>query len=113
VRANSGVARSLRASGLTRPSAASRAFKPLGRHLAPALGARFASTDPSHGKIHQIIGAVVDGMSSPYEIAVFTATDCPIVKFPTEKLPAILNAIETDNQGNRLVLEVAVCSVLR
>ena len=40
------------------------------------------------GKIVQIIGAVVD------------------VAFP-DHLPAILNALETDNGGNRLVLEVA------
>ncbi|GMG82483.1 F0F1 ATP synthase subunit beta [Paralimibaculum aggregatum] len=40
------------------------------------------------GKIAQVIGAVVD------------------VKFD-EHLPAILNALETENQGNRLVLEVA------
>src|SRR6056297_542905 len=40
------------------------------------------------GKITQVIGAVVD------------------VKFD-EHLPAILNALETDNHGNRLVLEVA------
>src|ERR1700727_409035 len=42
----------------------------------------------SVGHITQIIGAVVD------------------VKFG-EHLPAILNALETTNQGNRLVLEVA------
>jgi F-type H+/Na+-transporting ATPase subunit beta len=42
----------------------------------------------SVGHITQIIGAVVD------------------VKFD-EHLPAILNALETNNQGNRLVLEVA------
>jgi len=40
------------------------------------------------GKISQVIGAVVD------------------VEFVGE-LPSILNALETDNQGNRLVLEVA------
>src|SRR5246500_4973634 len=40
------------------------------------------------GHIAQVIGAVVD------------------VKFEGE-LPAILNALETHNQGNRLVLEVA------
>ena len=40
------------------------------------------------GKITQVIGAVVD------------------VQF-TDHLPAILNALETDNNGNRLVLEVA------
>src|ERR1700737_4093042 len=40
------------------------------------------------GRITQVIGAVVD------------------VKFEGD-LPAILNALETKNQGNRLVLEVA------
>ena len=40
------------------------------------------------GKITQVIGAVVD------------------VQFEAE-LPAILNALETQNGGNRLVLEVA------
>src|SRR3984957_8321653 len=40
------------------------------------------------GRIAQVIGAVVD------------------VQFEGD-LPAILNALETDNQGNRLVLEVA------
>src|SRR3954466_3049551 len=40
------------------------------------------------GKITQVIGAVVDGQLEGH-------------------LPAILNALETTNQGNRLVLEVA------
>ena len=40
------------------------------------------------GKISQVMGAVVD------------------VKFEGE-LPKILNALEVDNHGNRLVLEVA------
>jgi len=31
------------------------------------------------------------------------------VKFEGEKLPAILNAIETENNGQKLVLEVSVC----
>ncbi|SDR23654.1 F0F1 ATP synthase subunit beta [Pseudovibrio sp. Tun.PSC04-5.I4] len=44
--------------------------------------------DTKVGQITQVIGAVVD------------------VHFPGE-LPAILNALETDNGGNRLVLEVA------
>ena len=42
----------------------------------------------STGRIAQVIGAVVD------------------VHFEGD-LPAILNALETDNKGNRLVLEVA------
>ena len=44
--------------------------------------------DKSIGRVTQVIGAVVD------------------VKFDG-KLPAILNALETENHGNRLVLEVA------
>ena len=47
-----------------------------------------ASPANQTGRISQVIGAVVD------------------VKFDGY-LPAILNAIETTNQGNRLVLEVA------
>ncbi len=31
------------------------------------------------------------------------------VKFDTEKLPPILNALETINNGQKLVLEVSVC----
>lgn len=31
------------------------------------------------------------------------------MKFEGEKLPAILNAIVTENNGEKLVLEVAVC----
>ncbi|CAI4211611.1 unnamed protein product [Parascedosporium putredinis] len=51
---------------------------------------RWASTaSVGNGQIHQVIGAVVD------------------VKFNTAKLPAILNALETDNNGNKLVLEVS------
>ncbi|KAH8781827.1 alpha-glucan branching enzyme [Hyaloscypha finlandica] len=54
-------------------------------------GTRFFTTPDSalHGKIHQVIGAVVD------------------VKFDTDKLPPILNALETDNGGQKLILEVA------
>src|SRR5262245_7883185 len=47
-----------------------------------------ASTPNAVGKITQVIGAVID------------------VQFQ-DHLPAILNALETKNQGNRLVLEVA------
>ncbi|KAF2491649.1 alpha-glucan branching enzyme [Lophium mytilinum] len=58
--------------------------------FAPALSARFASTDAvKDGKIHQVIGAVVD------------------VKFDTDTLPPILNALATENGGQKLILEVA------
>ncbi len=46
------------------------------------------ATTNTNGSISQIMGAVVD------------------VSFDGD-LPAILNALETDNHGNRLVLEVA------
>ena len=42
------------------------------------------------GKIVQIIGAVVD------------------IRFSKDSLPNLLNAIEVDNQGKKLVLEVFV-----
>jgi F-type H+/Na+-transporting ATPase subunit beta len=48
-----------------------------------------AATSGSTGKVTQVIGAVVD------------------VSFSGGELPPILNALETDNNGNRLVLEVA------
>ncbi|WP_029041301.1 F0F1 ATP synthase subunit beta [Cucumibacter marinus] len=47
------------------------------------------ANDKKVGRIAQVIGAVVD------------------VTFDDGHLPAILNALETDNNGNRLVLEVA------
>ncbi|KAG9236137.1 alpha-glucan branching enzyme [Amylocarpus encephaloides] len=65
------------------------AFRPTVSTGLRASTARFASDSAIHGKIHQVIGAVVD------------------VKFDTEKLPPILNALETDNGGQKLVLEVA------
>ncbi|PNS13877.1 ATP synthase subunit beta, mitochondrial [Sphaceloma murrayae] len=86
----SGFARSLRASALRQPTFAQRAFQPIKPAFAPVFSQRFASTDSAKdGKVHQVIGAVVD------------------VKFDTEQLPSILNALETTNGGNKLVLEVA------
>src|SRR4030042_2502549 len=49
---------------------------------------RIAEGQGARGQVRQVMGAVVD------------------VQFG-EQLPEILNALETDNQGNRLVLEVA------
>merc|ERR1712093_844910 len=70
--------------------ASKSAFRPAVSTGLRVAGARFASGDASlHGKIHQVIGAVVD------------------VKFDTDKLPPILNALETDNGGQKLILEVA------
>ncbi|OCL07830.1 glycoside hydrolase family 13 protein [Glonium stellatum] len=86
----SAITRPLRASAFRRPATVQRAFQPIKSNFAPALSARFASTDSAKdGKIHQVIGAVVD------------------VKFDTEQLPPILNALTTDNGGQKLVLEVA------
>src|SRR3546814_12000376 len=53
-----------------------------------AAATKAASSGTATGRVAQVIGAVVD------------------VQFDGA-LPAILNALETDNGGNRLVLEVA------
>ena len=53
-----------------------------------ATAAKTATTTNNVGRISQVIGAVVD------------------VTFDAD-LPEILSALETDNNGNRLVLEVA------
>jgi len=65
----SGLARTFRSSGLSRPTAARRAFQPIKNTFSPAFGARFAS-DVRDGKIHQVIGAVVDGMETPQAKAI-------------------------------------------
>ncbi|RMZ91711.1 hypothetical protein DV736_g1038, partial [Chaetothyriales sp. CBS 134916] len=87
-----GFARALGKSA--RPSFARSSVPALSKKAAPAVTAKFqrrwASTESAKdGKIHQVIGAVVD------------------VKFDGDQLPLILNALETDNGGNKLVLEVA------
>lgn len=59
----SGLARTFGRAAFARPTVARRAFEPLRSNALPALSARFASTDANLvGKIHQVIGAVVDGM---------------------------------------------------
>ncbi|TWU75612.1 atp2, beta subunit of the F1 sector of mitochondrial F1F0 ATP synthase [Metarhizium rileyi] len=85
----SGISSFARAARPTFSAAASRrAIKPTALRF--PLNSRFASsTSVGVGKVHQVIGAVVD------------------VKFDTAKLPAILNSLETDNNGQKLVLEVS------
>ncbi len=61
---------------------------PTKRAPAKSASTKSVAASAARGKISQVIGAVVD------------------VEFIGE-LPAILNALETDNQGSRLVLEVA------
>ena len=122
----SGIARSLGRSAFARPSFTRRAFEPLRKQAGPALAQRWASTDSAKdGKIHQVIGAVVDGkkilLSCALELPQSSATYNPsllpfhtdtdaihLVKFDSDQLPPILNALETDNNGQKLVLEVAV-----
>ncbi|CAK3854396.1 ATP synthase subunit beta, mitochondrial [Lecanosticta acicola] len=83
-----GIARAARPAAFRSVRPAFKAFQP--RSFAPAIAHRFASSDAAKdGKVHQVIGAVVD------------------VKFPTDQLPPILNALETTNGGQKLVLEVA------
>lgn len=63
---HSGIARSLRASA-RRPATLQRAFQPIKPSFAPALSQRFASTaSNTDGRVHQVIGAVVDGMRKPF-----------------------------------------------
>jgi len=74
-------------------ASAPTAEKPARKPRAPKAAASTPTTTPvattnNVGVISQVIGAVVD------------------VSFP-DNLPAILSALETDNNGNRLVLEVA------
>lgn len=57
---NSGLARTIRTSVLSRQGVA----QPLRKNFAPLLAARLASTNVKEGKIHQVIGAVVDGKST-------------------------------------------------
>jgi len=71
------------------PAAAAKAAAPAKKAAAPAKAASVATKRVgAAGKVRQVIGAVVD------------------VQFE-DHLPAILNALETENVGNRLVLEVA------
>src|SRR5690606_16526325 len=58
------------------------------KKTAATEAATIATEGRALGRVSQVIGAVVD--------VVFD-----------DQLPAILNALEVDNQGNRLVLEVA------
>src|SRR5690242_326746 len=72
------------------PTTEKPARKPRAKKAAPAGGdtATPKATTNNVGRVTQVIGAVVD------------------VTFE-DRLPAILSALETDNNGNRLVLEVA------
>lgn len=63
---SSGLARTFGRAAFARPTPVARAFQPLRSNALPALSARFASSDAAQsGKIHQVIGAVVDGTWSP------------------------------------------------
>ena len=78
-----------------KPAAAKAPAKKAPAKTAPAKAAAAkadaapkAATTGAVGKITQVIGAVVD------------------VQFEDGQLPLILNALETDNLGNRLILRV-------
>ncbi|KAK8087178.1 H+-transporting ATP synthase beta chain [Apiospora phragmitis] len=85
----SGISSFARAARPTFTAGARRVARPASLRF--PITSRFASTASGvgDGKIYQVIGAVVD------------------VKFDGAKLPPILNALQTDNQGNKLVLEVS------
>lgn len=42
------------------------------------------------------------------DLVILETNSALAVKFDTEQLPEILNALETDNGGNKLILEVSV-----
>ncbi|MES2057453.1 MAG: F0F1 ATP synthase subunit beta, partial [Pseudomonadota bacterium] len=74
----------------TAPIAEKPARKPRAtKTAAPTASTTSVASGSNVGRISQVIGAVVD------------------VTFEQDRLPAILSALETDNNGNRLVLEVA------
>ncbi len=74
--------------GTTSSAASAAPTSPVKQTTAPKETPRMSNPANVKGKISQVIGAVVD------------------VEFDGQ-LPNILNALETDNHGNRLVLEVA------
>ena len=77
------------ATGGTKKTATKKAASTRTKAAASTSASASASAgDGGTGRVRQVIGAVVD------------------VQFD-DHLPAILNALETDNNGNRLVLEVA------
>ena len=93
------------------------AFQPIKKNSLPSQAIRCATTAAGNGKIHQVIGAVVDGMRNVTITLLFQFEIAPSkpssltrkpVKFDSEQLPPILNALETVNDGQKLVLEVAV-----
>ena len=62
---SSGLARTFGRAAFARPTPVARAFQPLRSNALPALSARFASSEAGQaGKVHQVIGAVVDGTCS-------------------------------------------------
>ncbi|HEY4193635.1 MAG TPA: F0F1 ATP synthase subunit beta, partial [Mesorhizobium sp.] len=71
------------------PAKAAAAKAAPAKAVAAKSPASAVSKGVAAGKVRQVIGAVVD------------------VQFAEGHLPAILNALETENVGNRLVLEVA------
>lgn len=59
---SSGLARTFGRAALARPSVTRRSLEPVRSNALQALTARFASSNAANvGKIHQVIGAVVDG----------------------------------------------------
>jgi len=72
----------------TEKTAVRSASSRTGRAVGKRAGVRSAAEKGAVGRVKQVIGAVVD------------------VQFD-ENLPLVLNALETENLGNRLVLEVA------
>ena len=131
----SGISAFARASRPSLAAAASRrALRPAALRL-PALQRLASTSSVGDGKIYQVIGTPPPpwrgprilqltaqlGKQVPSSMVSYhnTAKKAPAaprtvanpistVKFDTEKLPSILNALTTDNNGQKLVLEVSV-----
>lgn len=52
---------------------------------------------------------IVNTKAASCGLGFFNSNLCTTVKFDTAKLPSILNALQTENNGQKLTLEVAVC----
>lgn len=72
---DSGIQQALRAS-MRRPAIRRSAFQPIKKNFTPALSTRFASTEAQkEGKIHQVIGAIVDS-ESDYDLVAAKNFSC-------------------------------------
>lgn len=61
-----------------------------------------------HKRSHELLSYTSSSIAPDVNDASFCTDESPTVKFDGAKLPAILNSLETENNGQKLVLEVSV-----